>query len=302
MSDTEKSFEPAIATPTSRAYSQYDVHNPPTKPTEGNWTRFVCISDTHEHEFDVPIGDVLLHGGDLTHVGREEGCRSVLRWLSSLPHPHKIIIAGNHDLSFHDGWYQKNYRTWHREMEDTQTIKSMFTDAGAKKANITYLEDASCEVQVRPGGKSWTVYGSPWQPEFWNWAFNYARGAEAEEIVSKFPKADILITHGPPHGVLDQVMAGLNVGCEALAARLPELRPRLHLFGHIHEAHGLAVQEWEHAEKTLTTEKNKVELAEGVPHTIFANAASWPMGKLVREGQEFGAGAFMPIIVDLRED
>lgn len=110
------------------------------------------------------------------------------------------------------------------------------------------------------------------------------------------------ITHGPPHGVLDQVAAGFNVGCEALAARLTELRPRLHVFGHIHEAHGLAVQEWEHAEQTLSIEKNKVELREGVPHTIFANAASWPMGKLVREPQEFGAGSFMPIIVDLRED
>lgn len=71
---------------------QYDVHNPPPKPAEGNWTRFVCISDTHEHEFDVPLGDVLLHGGDLTHVGREEGCRSVLRWLASLPHPHKMCV------------------------------------------------------------------------------------------------------------------------------------------------------------------------------------------------------------------
>ena len=74
------------------------------------------------------------------------------------------------------------------------------------------------------------------------------------------------------------------------------------MFGHIHEAHGLAVQEWEHSEKASGTEQNKVELSEGVPHTIFANAASWPMGKLVREPQEFGAGAFMPVIVDLRED
>ena len=110
------------------------------------------------------------------------------------------------------------------------------------------------------------------------------------------------ITHGPPFKVLDQVMAGTHVGCEALAERLPELRPRLHLFGHIHEGHGLAVQEWEQSEETLTTEKNRVELSDGVPHTIFANAASWPMGKLVREPQEFGSGAFMPIIVDLRED
>ena len=97
-------------------------------------------------------------------------------------------------------------------------------------------------------------------------------------------------------------MAGAHVGCEALAERLPELRPRLHLFGHIHEAHGLAIQEWERAGHILGAEKNQVVLSEGVPHTIFCNAAAWPMGKLVREPQTFGGGAFMPIIVDLRED
>ena len=62
--------------------------------------RIVCISDTHCAEIDVPDGDILLHAGDLTYMGKPDELRVVMDWLSSLPHKHKIFIAGNHDFSF----------------------------------------------------------------------------------------------------------------------------------------------------------------------------------------------------------
>lgn len=93
------------------------------------------------------------------------------------------------------------------------------------------------------------------------------------------------ITHGPPYGILDATVHGANVGCESLLAHLPKLRPRLHVFGHIHEGHGVETRAWADDEQT-----------------IFVNAANWPAGKLVDgRGQKFGHGSFMPVIVDCVE-
>jgi hypothetical protein len=83
---------PVIRVPGAVIWTQYDVDAPPPKPTDGKWTRFVCISDTHQHEFPVPPGDILIHGGDLTHTGELSGVRSAAAWISSLPHPHKMCV------------------------------------------------------------------------------------------------------------------------------------------------------------------------------------------------------------------
>lgn len=95
------------------------------------------------------------------------------------------------------------------------------------------------------------------------------------------------LTHGPPYEILDKTLLGEHVGCAALASKLPSLRPRLHVFGHIHEAHGAQIRQWSSDRDT----------------TVFANAANWPMGpKAVRPGRgriNFGGVPFQPIIVDL---
>lgn len=106
------------------------------------------------------------------------------------------------------------------------------------------------------------------------------------------------LTHGPPAGILDEVIDGTAVGCESLASHMPALRPRLHLFGHIHEAHGAVVRNWNSesmgtsADDSLTGEV-----------TVHVNAANWPAGRRSRvPGQgyvAFGTGPFQPIIVDL---
>jgi Icc-related predicted phosphoesterase len=82
-------------------------------------------------------------------------------------------------------------------------------------------------------------WGAPWQPWFLDWAFNLPRG---EALRSKWALApsgvDVLLTHGPPHGILDRTATGDQAGCEALRAAVRRVRPRLHVFGHIHDGHG----------------------------------------------------------------
>ncbi|TFY80573.1 hypothetical protein EWM64_g3437 [Hericium alpestre] len=181
-----------IKTPTAIIHTAYSYASPPQKPQDGNWTRFVCVSDTHQRVFPVPTGDVLLHSGDLTNTGQFEGAKITAEWIYQMSHPIKIVIAGNHDLSFHRDWYQTNYYRWHRQKEDSAEILDLFTGTNARESGIVYLEDELYEFETRAGGRKWTVFGSPWTPDFWNWAFNYKRGREADDLVSTFTEADIL--------------------------------------------------------------------------------------------------------------
>jgi hypothetical protein len=83
------------------------------------------------------------------------------------------------------------------------------------------------------------IYGSPWQPYFGGWAFNLRRGEPLAAMWAKIPdNTDILVTHSPPEGILDRNRWGEPCGCRDLLARVREVQPRLHIFGHIHEAAG----------------------------------------------------------------
>lgn len=173
----------------------------------------VVISDTHgmHHSILVPPGDVLIHAGDLLARGKMDEVTEFNEWLAFQPHPHKLVIAGNHDWAF--------------ERQKDEAVKRL--------TNAVYLEDEACTID---GVK---FYGSPWQPEFFNWAFNLERGkALAEKWAMIDADTDVLITHGPPHGILDQVQEGEHVGCEALLERVTAVAPAYHVFGHIHEGYG----------------------------------------------------------------
>lgn len=183
--------------------------------------RLVIISDTHGHHEDValPDGDVLLHAGDLTGRGSLEDLRAVHAWLARQPHPHKVVIAGNHDFCL---------------QREPAVARAVLTAC-------EYLEDEEVTVAgVR-------VYGSPWQPWFFDWAFNLPRGAEIRARWEHIPQGlDVLLTHGPPAGVLDVTSTGDAVGCEDLAEVVARVRPRLHVFGHIHESYGRVLRDGVH--------------------------------------------------------
>lgn len=175
--------------------------------------RLVCLSDTHNRHdrLDVPDGDVLLHAGDFTGRGTEEEVAAFGAFLARLPHAEKVVVAGNHDFLF---------------QRQPKRARELLGD-------VTYLQDAGARV----AGLS--VWGSPWQPWFHDWAFNLPRGVALAERWALVPdEVDVLVTHGPPWGVLDTTAYGESAGCEELALARRRIRPRLHLFGHIHEAYG----------------------------------------------------------------
>ena len=176
-------------------------------------TRLVLLADSHGFHsgLRVPDGDILVHAGDLTGRGTLRELEEANRWLASLPHPFKIAIAGNHDFCFQD-----------EPDEARRTLTAAL-----------YLQDDAVQVD---GIRFW---GSPWQPWFYDWAFNLKRGPALAQKWALIPDGvDVLVTHGPPAGILDRTGDGREVGCEDLLRRVEVVRPRLHVFGHIHEGRG----------------------------------------------------------------
>ncbi|TVZ56932.1 Icc-related predicted phosphoesterase [Lutibacter sp. Hel_I_33_5] len=178
--------------------------------------KIVFISDTHNkhNDIEIPKGDILIHAGDVSSRGRANEINGFLDWFSKQPHKHKIFIAGNHDFYF--------------ERAHNVMVEAKIPD------NVIYLNDTGCQI------KGVNFWGSPIQPEFYDWAFNRKRGEEIKQHWDLIPKnTDILITHGPPYGILDKTVRGEFVGCEELLKKNIEIKPKVHVFGHIHESYGI---------------------------------------------------------------
>ena len=187
--------------------------------------KITFISDTHWLVRDpvekadmtdmLPGGPILVHAGDVSGRGTPNEIRDFLEWFSELPYMHKILIAGNHDFLFE---------------ADPKAAAEIL----AEYPNITYLNDSGVTIE---GIKFW---GSPVTPWFHNWAFNRV-GEEITKHWDLIPAdTDVLITHGPPKGILDETAHGrLNVGCSHLLKKVLEVKPKVHVFGHIHEARGV---------------------------------------------------------------
>ncbi len=191
--------------------------------------RIVCISDTHSlHPYmshDIPNGDILIHSGDCTNIGKENDVREFITWFQNIQgFSHKIFIAGNHDFAF------EREPSWLNLYIDPNILT---------EHNVTYLDDGELEIVSSEFSRPIKIYGSPWQPEFYDWAFNLPRGEKLAEKWALIPgDTDILITHGPAHGMLDWTPSGQVVGCEDLFHRIMEVQPKIHVCGHIHCAYG----------------------------------------------------------------
>ncbi|CAF0922084.1 unnamed protein product [Adineta steineri] len=207
---------------------------------ESNTTRIVCISDTHSrYQFELPPGDILVHGGDFSLDGRQTEIEEFLKYLKGLTQYRlKIFIAGNHDLTLEPKFYEETWKRWHyRGKQDYELIGRLIRDPSlATEHGIIYLEQQEF-IDPQTGLK---FFGSPYQPEFCDWAFNLpANSPEIKQVWSKIPDdVDVLITHGPPANILDKTYMEQHVGCAQLLARVQKIKPKLHVFGHIHEAYG----------------------------------------------------------------
>lgn len=185
----------------------------------------VLVSDTHasHREVEVPNGDLLIHAGDFTMDSRNaENLIDFNDWLGELPHPFRIVIPGNHDFVVED-------------VSRRQLI-----------SNAILLINQGVEIM---GLKIW---GSPVTPLFGE-AFGIASDRDRAELYSRIPSdADVLVTHGPPYGILDQAPGSeYHAGCRQLLDAVRRVKPILHVFGHVHAGYG-----------TLNT-----------PDTLFVNAA-----------------------------
>lgn len=175
--------------------------------------KVVVISDTHgrHRRVEVPDGDVLIHAGDFTASGSMRDVEEFDDWLSELPHSEKLVVAGNCDAVCE---------------RDPDGVCERLSEA-------RYLQDDRVEIE------GVTFWGSPWQPVFLNMSFNLPRGDALAEKWADMPEdVDVLITHGPPFGILDRTSRGEEVGDRELLARVTEVRPRFHVFGHVHESSG----------------------------------------------------------------
>ncbi|KAJ1478485.1 Metallo-dependent phosphatase-like protein, partial [Baffinella frigidus] len=194
--------------------------------------RFVCMSDTHNlHDrVDVPPGDVFIHAGDFTMTGLPAEVENFNEFLGRLPHKEKIVIAGNHELTFDAESYPS--RTWdrfgHPEAYDCEAVRRSLT-------NCTYLEDS--EVTVR----GYRIYGSPWQVVAPVPVPRQSPGRVRQKWSIIPPGVDILVTHGPPLGHGDQLTRSRQrtAGCVDLLRAVQTIRPLYHIFGHMHEGYGM---------------------------------------------------------------
>ncbi len=175
----------------------------------------VCISDTHElhREVDVPDGDILIHAGDFTMFSKSAAAiLDFNEWLGELPHRYKVVVPGNHEF---------------------------FLEADSSRrrlvSNAVVLIDEGLEMM------GLRVWGSPITP-LSGGAFGRSSPKDRSRLYAAIPAdVNILVTHGPPYGVLDRSPGTLhNQGCPELREAVNRLNPQLHLFGHIHGAHGMA--------------------------------------------------------------
>jgi Icc-related predicted phosphoesterase len=196
--------------------------------------RIVCIADLQSQFNNIdlktmPQGDILLVAGDLTSWGSDQELMRYDEWLALLPYPRVITIAGNHDLGL--------------EGRDAPRTRKVFT-------HTEYLQDSGVDIP----NEDWhtkrkdviKIWGSPVNLTNIPTVFK-GFTSNTKTRLDKIPTdTDILITHGGPYGILDRLTSGQNIGDPDILVKVGQLKPKLHLFGHIHEAYG-----WKKTKDTL---------------------------------------------------
>lgn len=195
--------------------------------------KVVLLSDTHGHHrelTDLPDGDLLVFAGDLTYFGQRDQVVDFNGWLGTLPHRHKVVVAGNHD------------GTWRHQKGNAKDVVSI-ADLPSLLTNAHYLQDSGFSFRTGGGGEGGRdvhVWGSPWQPQYPGFETYRRPGRSGKRDKSTIADrwklvpddTTVLVTHTPPRGVMD----GGGRGCADLASRIERLGSlRMVAFGHFHE-------------------------------------------------------------------
>jgi Icc-related predicted phosphoesterase len=196
--------------------------------------KIVCISDTHSKvipDDQIPECDVIIHAGDITNNGKIFWLQQQAEWFRHLVDTkclHLCCIGGNHDFIL-DGFRKEN---------SEYALDSVFASN-----RVHYLRDSSVTLRFMGREKPVKFYGTPWTISG-EWAFSEMDRYKRREIFDKIPMdTDILVSHGPPYGVLDRCDNGSHgygsVGDLELLGAVERVRPLVHCFGHIHDGAGL---------------------------------------------------------------
>lgn len=279
VKDVQTTVEPNLRSTTSSASAASSV-------------TLVCMGDTHtRHEnIQVPTGDVLLHSGDFSMVGADRRKQVVAfnEWLGTLPHRHKVVVAGNHDSGTDKGTLLE--------------LRSLLT-------NAVYLSDEYIDLPVGndSNDRLLRVYGSPWQPQFRGFG-SYMQEEKATRVWEKtMPKdtpAHVVLTHSPPRSILDMEESGKEgsrIGSSGLREVILSRPPLLHCFGHVHTPGGSAVLKRTGGEGEETPVGNVVlrqpfELKKG--STLFVNDAL-ASNKVAKDGAYIMRKDGAPIVIQL---
>ncbi len=251
------------------------------KTLETVQTNILIISDTqnfdsfnpnHPGAFrHFPKIDLVLHCGNLTEYGALPEYGRAIEMLGSIQAEKKLVIAGNRDTTLDKGWVERHRRHEHIAYPETfQEARDTWKSTNAESKGIEYLEEGHHPITLPEIGAKFNVYASPYKPQSNPYGFQYDRHVDryskSENPMGAFPDVDIIITHGPPRGIMDKLTPaqtraerpgqppaqapgqppapGNNVGCANLLEAVQRARPRLHCFGHVREGNGALVAAW----------------------------------------------------------
>jgi len=183
--------------------------------------KICAISDTHNahNKLVIPPCDILIHAGDESMMGRKSEIENFFKWFDKQPAKHLVWIPGNHSCDF----------------------------AGRYPSSLSWVKDISPQTNVLLNSsvelEGLKIWGSPYTPWFHDWSYNVNRGPDIQKHWDLIPSGtDIVVTHGPPYGILDLVdgekVWQQHVGCQNLMDTILKIKPKLHVFGHIHEGYG----------------------------------------------------------------
>jgi Icc-related predicted phosphoesterase len=209
----------------------------PAQPKPEGAVRLLCLSDTHGLHNSIPSeqlypADILIFAGDFSLLGNPTHIDSFKSWLHSLQLP-SVIIAGNSDYTFDLARLEQFASEKRKFCTGIKPIDRIKTGFLTDLKNIIYLEDCATTVK---GVKIW---GSPYSPEFNDSAFPIEEDDGAAKWAAIPDDADVVISHGPPIDIADEVLGGFHAGCPELRKAIERTKPALLVFGHIHEAHGV---------------------------------------------------------------
>ena len=218
-------------------------------------TRILILSDTHGMDFSPSIqpsqrADVAIHCGDLTDGSSLSEFRTAITLLKSLNAPLKLVIAGNHDFTLDIPSFEQKVSEATPPLDPNLVVREYGAPGEAKRLfeeearseGIIFLDEGTHRLTLANSAVL-TVYASPWTPALGGaWGFQYHPNHGHDFPIPS--DADIVVTHGPPRGVMDYTHGRERAGCADLFAAVARARPQVHCFGHIHEGWSAKLVTW----------------------------------------------------------